>query len=322
MAFDIIFSKYVNQIIDDNIKMDNKLTSYKEFLIKEFRELYINVGVQPTFNINDPDIVNINPEEIINSNELKALNNININNNYITNLNKLEVLLNNNYNNIQIIKTSFNNIQKTINILNKTRNGLQKFNDGLSISTSLLKNLPLPSSVPPGIGLPMGTIISLTDIFDILKDKIQSNRGLLKEVPKIFKIIDFNLENTLYNINNINLLQDNILRYVLILKYHMNNNLDLNEELQNYSTLNLEFEDNNQEIIPQEFNFYKGFNIITEYNSNSKIPSKRLKAHNPVTNIILYNSDLYEGRIDSYSYTTSDNILIQEIKTVIDNYLG
>jgi len=72
-----------------------------------------------------------------------------------------------------------NNLLKVINSTEKFINLNKKFIDTISktISGLNIASLGLPSSIPPGIGIPVGIINTSGDIINLLKDKIKGEQG-------------------------------------------------------------------------------------------------------------------------------------------------
>jgi len=72
-----------------------------------------------------------------------------------------------------------NNLLKVINSTEKFINLNKKFIDTISTTISGLNiaSLGLPSSIPPGIGIPVGIINTSGDIINLLKDKIKGEQG-------------------------------------------------------------------------------------------------------------------------------------------------
>lgn len=205
--------------------------------------------------------------------------------------------------------TQINNSLKTI------QSSTEPISNVISVVSgvlTLIKTLPTPTSVPPGIGLPLNIITALADKLGFLKDELSKGKGILDAFPKIFdatiNIIDEAVEKLqlLDSIINkyIKDYDDDELRELVeeSVDIPIDNNILGGENLEDRLKLNA--------IEPL---IYKGFTLNLEYDKENtlSISSKRIRGFNKTTKQTLYNDD--------YSFSTSIDVLIDEIKFKIDS---
>jgi hypothetical protein len=270
------------------------------------------------------------------------------------------------------IKTK-NQLQGSLNTLLKPLETLQKLADTLGTVLpalkgviTLIKALPAPSAVPPGVGLPLNIINGMSDTLDTIKKAIDKIDGPISVIapsisaitriitPLIGKLalidpplsqatqiiifirtlLDFGPLATQQQINETAVattagLEESLAASPgpIISNSDANANKEANAALLNRLTPPF---NNESEII------YKGYRLEIQYNPNNNFPfpSRRLKGSYTLTINDINNNDLSENfklRLidsevynlidDGYSYSSSVQVLISEVKYQIDRFI-
>ena len=175
----------------------------------------------------------------------------------------------------------------------------------------------LPSAVL-GVGIPVGAITGFSSILEMLGGMIDKNKGLAEQGLSSLKFISYQLSVVQTKLNSIDILinycskdlsEDELdeLGIELTQTTDTSNNPKVNEDEGKKLLAQLSPNSNNPL-------FYKGFKLTLESNKDNtfSFPQRRVTAKNPTTNITL------EG---PWSYSSSTQILIEEIKFKIDQYL-
>ena len=92
------------------------------------------------------------------------------------------------------ISNSLTQFQNQIQTLNSTQNNLEKTTQLLSGLVNTIKLLPLPTSIPPGTGIPISVITTLSDKLDFTGDKLKQNKGLTQVIPNVIKDINNSID--------------------------------------------------------------------------------------------------------------------------------
>ena len=80
-------------------------------------------------------------------------------------------------------------IQQKIITLNKIAAGSEIAADALSKGKTVIKQLPIPSSIPPGVGLPLSVMNNLSDALDNLGTLIDKEKASLDSIPEALDLI-------------------------------------------------------------------------------------------------------------------------------------
>jgi len=202
------------------------------------------------------------------------------------------------------IVDSLTSLKQVIKTLNSVIDPLDNIIPPINVAINLLKILPIPSSVPPGVGIPMGVILSAGD-------GLSSIQSILKQTEKQIDSFDIVLD---YMVSS----SDTILNQIKLLDFLINkckketpNNIGLINDL---NKIDSEFLSQLEEIKKLKQNildlYYKGFIFeIIEENSNLSIKRKFAVAKNSQGIILLKTNP---------SFTSSPEILIEELKFNID----
>ena len=80
-------------------------------------------------------------------------------------------------------------IEKKIENLNKVAQTSEALVGALSVAVTFIKQLPIPTSFPPGVGIPLSIINTFSDSLDNLGDIIKKEEGSLDAIPEALESI-------------------------------------------------------------------------------------------------------------------------------------
>jgi len=206
-------------------------------------------------------------------------------------------------------------ISTQLGILTTTTTTVSSLINGLNITIKIIKSIPLPTSIPPGIGIPTSLIIKFSDILSLLKKVVEQGRGGIGGVKNILNSFKTIINNIITKLNSLDIL------FLFCLEKYFGGT-PTPEQLSEFGFLStpnniFEFLTEPSEVIDPNDLFYKNWKLEIQYNPYNKlsIPSRRVKGTEQTTGVVLYN--YLNGK---YSYSPKVSILIEEIKFKIDNY--
>jgi len=228
---------------------------------------------------------------------------------------KLEILVNqvNDYiisaNTPETIQIAINLRNNTITLINNSISKLQKIKKVteqitiyitvFSIIVAILSSIPIPTAVPPGIGIPINVITK------IVKTLEKANK-LIASLSVILAICNVLLENEIFKLNE------------LILRLKEISQLLDQSTLQNLNNQELTDLTSNLLTNINQFGEYKGFKFkIKEeqtLGAQQAIVVKGNKRHYAVA----INRDGVEVIKSDYSFTLDPNDLVEQLKLIID----
>jgi hypothetical protein len=204
------------------------------------------------------------------------------------------------------IVDSLNSIKSTVNTISSITTPLDIIIPTLNTAISVLKLLPAPSAVPPGVGLPVGVILTASDGLNTVQTLLKQTETQLDSFDSILDYITSTI--------------DDILSQLSLLDALINkckNELPQSNPVaaSTLPSVDPELLDQIQKIKDSKQNVldmtYKGFTfeIIEDPNNTLSIPRRYAVAKN-FQGIILLKSNS--------SFTNDPNILIEELKFIID----
>jgi prefoldin subunit 5 len=212
-------------------------------------------------------------------------------------------------NNIYSALTQVRNNIKNIQSTSQTVSGII---EGVNSSITLIKSIPIPTSTPPGIGIPVSVIVVLSDSLNKLSVLLQTFEGPVSIISPAIETINNYINNILQKLK---LLDDAILKCLEKTISNLNE-----EEKNNYlNKIGFSLTPNTQSSDSENFPItYKGFTLTLQNNINNKfsIPQRRIQAENK-NGVVLFNTD--NGQ---YSYSSSTKVLMDEAKFRIDSYIS
>ena len=194
---------------------------------------------------------------------------------------------------------AINAVEKGLSNVVKQVAQLQLYITIFDAIVTVILSIPIPTSVPPGIGLPVNFILKLQKILMKADKIITGLSAVLSVVIPILEDAIFVLEDLKLQLKDINGLVDDKTMNGL-------DNNQLNSLLNQINTLNSEFEN------------YKGFKfaIKTEENLGVELAKtvKGYKRHYAVA----INRDNVEVIKSEYSFTQDPQVLVDQLKLIID----
>lgn len=194
-----------------------------------------------------------------------------------------------------------------LNILTKTEKSLKISSTSLKAVVTTIKNLPLPLSAPPGVGLPASVLTNLSSTLDLVGDKVKQGDGSLDVIPEISKSINSQIESIETKIKSI----DELLLSCLEEKINSLSGLEKEEFLDNLNISTNPDGGLNEQLKPNSTDSinYKGFDIIIENDDLNTFDFLRRRVKATKGKIVL---------VGDFSYSISTNVLVEEIKFEID----
>lgn len=228
------------------------------------------------------------------------------------------------------IKIALEQITGVFSTMDKTALTLDKVLTGINVVVKVLKNIPIPTAIPPGIGIPISILNKFADALDVLKDNIQKGQGVLKIIPPSIDIMSSSAQKIIDKLQVLdgfisscvqkktqNLTEEEKNKYFTDLEISAN-------EIGDSSNIKLNFTVNNtleQQLQPNSNNpiYYKDYKLSIENDplNSFSFPSRRIKGFNLNNKHTLYN--LFDN---GYSFASSTQVLMNEIKFRIDSYLN
>jgi len=99
------------------------------------------------------------------------------------------------------INGALQQIEQKIATLNKVAQGSEIAVQALSAGRTLIKQIPIPSSVPPGIGLPLSVTNNLADALDNLGTLIDKEEASLESIPEALDTISSDVGEVITKLN-------------------------------------------------------------------------------------------------------------------------
>jgi hypothetical protein len=194
------------------------------------------------------------------------------------------------------------------------------------IALRVIKNLPLPTSVPPGIGIPISIINRFTDTLIKLSDLIKTNRGIVASIAPAVQSLNGDIQTILSQLarldallagcleaDTVGLTDDEKEDYFTSLGINLNV-LDTTSDPQANLVGGQALGDS---LAPNSNNplIYKGFKFIIDNDKENKLsfPRRRIVATRIANNVQI---------VGDYSFSSSTQILVDEVKFQIDKYLN
>lgn len=224
------------------------------------------------------------------------------------------------------IATALTQTQTALNTMVQTGQTVTGIINVTDIALRVIKNLPLPTSVPPGIGIPISIINRFTDTLIKLSDLIKTNRGIVASITPAVQSLNGDIQTILGKLTQLdtllagcleeqtaNLTEEEKEDYFTSLGINLNT-LDTTSDPQVNLVGGQALEDS---LAPNSNDplIYKGFKLIIDNDKENKLsfPRRRIVATR-ITNGVQIVGD--------YSFSSSTQILVDEVKFQIDKYLN
>ena len=80
-------------------------------------------------------------------------------------------------------------VETSLSTLSKTSTTINGVVTGVDIAIKVIKVLPIPVSVPPGVGLPANVLTGLSSTLDVLSILIKESKGVISQISPSLKLI-------------------------------------------------------------------------------------------------------------------------------------
>lgn len=224
------------------------------------------------------------------------------------------------------ITTALTQVQTALNTMVQTGQTVTGIINVTNIALRVIKNLPLPTSVPPGIGIPISIINRFTDTLIKLSNLIKTNRGIVASIAPAVQSLNSDIQTILSQLARLDVLLAGCLEqdtigltdeekedYFTSLGINLNT-LDTTSDPQVNLVGGQALEDS---LAPNSNNplVYKDFQFVLDNDKENKLsfPRRRIVATRVTDNVQI---------IGNYSFSASTQILVDEVKFKVDKYLS
>jgi hypothetical protein len=224
------------------------------------------------------------------------------------------------------IATALTQTQTALNTMVQTGQTVTGIINVTDIALRVIKNLPLPTSVPPGVGIPISIINRFTDTLIKLSDLIKTNRGIVASIAPAVQSLNGDIQTILGKLAQLDTLLAGCLEQATIgltddekedyfTRLGINlNTLDTTSDPQVNLVGGQALEDS---LAPNSNDplIYKGFKLIIDNDKENKLsfPRRRIVATRIANGVQI---------VGDYSFSSSTQILVDEVKFQIDKYLN
>ena len=214
--------------------------------------------------------------------------------------------------------------------------------NGLKIAITVIKNIPIPTSVPPGVGVPVNVITRFSNSLDTLSKVVDKTQGPITAVAVVIPIINNLLAQLNQKFSLFDPIFEKIIDFIATIRALLEYGPDATqEEIDDEAAKvasgiqeSLAVTGNNSsaginatedEILLERLKwvtdnpyFYRGWRFILERDPNNTFgfPARRIFTKNRNLNVDLYNTE--DGQ---FSFSSSVQVLIEEAKFIIDRYV-
>tara|TARA_R110002153_G_scaffold108907_2_gene249627 strand:+ start:2084 stop:3274 length:1191 start_codon:yes stop_codon:yes gene_type:complete len=254
------------------------------------------------------------------------------------------------------IQTALSGLGASINTLQTTANTTKNIITSIQTAVSIIKAIPIPTSVPPGVGIPINVITILADSLDILGKLLDGAKGSVSIVPTATKVIGENINNVLNKLGELDVLVNGCIDELAAGLNQQEKN-ELINEIGNAASTAGDFSNLGDNVIDEEALLdrlspnsadpliYKRFILQTQSNDDNpfSFPQRRIRAYRErqqeTRQATLAEKNWFSPRVPGfngmvtdtypqqtftnlpdggYSYSTSVKVLINEVKFRID----
>ena len=224
------------------------------------------------------------------------------------------------------IATALTQTQTALNTMVQTGQTVTGIINVTDIALRVIKNLPLPTSVPPGVGIPISIINRFTDTLIKLSDLIKTNRGIVASITPAVQSLNGDIQTILGKLAQLDTLLAGCLEQATIgltddekEDYFTRLGINLNTlDTTSNPQVNLVGGQALEDSLAPNSNdplIYKGFKLIIDNDKENKLsfPRRRIVATRIANGVQI---------VGDYSFSSSTQILVDEVKFQIDKYLN
>lgn len=341
MAFDKIIISQIVKVAKNSAKLKSAVSSAKEKLIdKASSEIEKNIPIPLPFT---PKELILNPSSAQNLLTPETLSKAvpipdALKPPISSTLDKMENSLNQSIQTKNKLQAAVSQVTQPLNIVESTTSSLNGMLSGIDAAITIIKAIPIPTAVA-GVGIPSSLIIGFSDNLATLKDIVKQLKGAVGIVGPISNQI----KNMIVPINVALLSLDKIyppitqiivfIRTLLLFGPNATQeqiDQTLSETLKGITesiatsgdSSNLEVNQLSEELLISRLQansndplFYKDYKLEIQYDPYNvySFSSRRIKGTHKDNNLTLYNLQTL-----GYSFSSSVQVLIDEIKFIID----
>lgn len=224
------------------------------------------------------------------------------------------------------ITTALTQTQTALNTMVQTGQTVNGIINVTDVAVRIIKNLPLPTSVPPGVGIPISVINRFTDTLIKLSDLIRTNKGIVASIAPAVQSLNGDIQTILGKLAQLDTLLAGCLEqatvgltdeekedYFTSLGINLNT-LDTTSDPQVNLVGGQALEDS---LAPNSNSplIYKDFKLVLDNDKENKLsfPRRRIVATRITDGVQI---------VGDYSFSASTQILVDEVKFQIDKYLS
>jgi hypothetical protein len=357
MAFDKLIIKSIIDSAKSGIKMELAISSLKEKLIDTIStQIEDQIPVPLPISVRGVLLGEPLPSDLLSPNTINSTPPIPETQKAQVEalINSIENTLNNTIQQKNALQEGLNTITSPLTTVESLAGTIDKIITGVRIAVTVIKLIPIPTSVPPGIGIPVNVINGFSNSLDTLKTVLDKFGGPLKIIPTSINQINSILTTVVGILNSLDPIFDKLIKILAFLKLLLQQPVlqeDIDSTLQEITnniqqslavTVGPLTSDSNANInalaneellnkLDKNSNnplFYKGFRLTIEFDPNNtfSFPARRVTAEND-NGVKLYSfrPNQSSGDINAsstYSFSSSTQVLVEEVKFSIDRYLG
>ena len=224
------------------------------------------------------------------------------------------------------ITTALTQVQTALTTMVQTGQTVTGIINVADIAVRVIKNLPLPTAVPPGVGIPINVINRFTDTLIKLSDLIKVSKGVVSSIAPAVQSLNNDIQTILSALARLDVLLVGCLEADTVgltdeekEDYFTSLGINLNTlDTTSYPQVNLVGGQALEDSLAPNSNdplIYKDFKLIIDNDKENTLsfPRRRIVATR-VTDAVQIVGD--------YSFSSSTQILVDEIKFKIDKYLS
>ena len=224
------------------------------------------------------------------------------------------------------ITTALTQVQTALTTMVQTGQTVTGIINVADIAVRVIKNLPLPTAVPPGVGIPINVINRFTDTLIKLSDLIKVSKGVVSSIAPAVQSLNNDIQTILSALARLDVLLVGCLEadtvgltdeekedYFTSLGINLNT-LDTTSSPEVNIAGGQALEDS---LAPNSNDplIYKDFKLIIDNDKENTLsfPRRRIVATRVTDGVQI---------VGDYSFSSSTQILVDEIKFKIDKYLS
>jgi len=219
-------------------------------------------------------------------------------------------------------------VQTNLSTLDKIKTTADGIISTVDPIITVIKSIPIPTSAPPGVGVPINVITKLSDTLELLKDLLQQGKVSVKGITEAFSVISSSItkiQSKLNQLDAIILLCASQTEFTgsLASETISDPTVGITSDPAVNAALNAELESRLSPNSPNPLT-YKEWTLILETDPNNtfSFPRRRVIAQKPNPDgngTITLISDFGPPGSDGYSYSSDTQVLINDIQFKIDN---